>query len=136
MSCTAVNSACVSWLALSKVDTSWTQHPHSDALDSIHGLRFLSASARSSMQASALLPASCSAPAPASAPAAFFRDKAFRLCLAYFDVRRGSEEGHEFEKVLAFYPTSAALSVRTGIVGLAQALASFASSFSPQQARK
>lgn len=86
--------------------------------------------------ASALSPTPCSAPAPASAPAAFFRDKAFRLCLAYFDVRRGSQEGHEFEKVLAFYPTSAALSVRTGIVGLAQALASFSSSFSPPQARK
>ena len=38
----------------------------------------------------------------------------------------------EHEKVLAFYPTSAALPIRAAIVGLAQAFSTFSSSFTAQ----
>ena len=63
--------------------------------------------------------------------AAFWRNPRFRVCLALFDTRRGRKEGHEHEKVLAFYPSSSSQGVRTAIVGLGQALSSFSSSFSP-----
>ena len=74
-----------------------------------------------------------SAPGPhhhhANPVAAFFKDKAFSFCISVFDSQRGHKEGEEYEKVLGFYPTSAALSIRTAIVGLAQAITTFASSF-------
>ncbi|GAX77482.1 hypothetical protein CEUSTIGMA_g4926.t1 [Chlamydomonas eustigma] len=65
-------------------------------------------------------------------PSALFFKKHFRLCLAIYDVRRGQKEGQEHEKVLAFYPTAAALPIRSAIVGLAQAYTSFSSSFEHQ----
>lgn len=47
------------------------------------------------------------------------------------DTRRGTREGQESEKVLAFYPSgsSASQGLRTAIVGLGQAFCSFSSSF-------
>jgi hypothetical protein len=55
--------------------------------------------------------------------------KSQRLCICFFDERRGQSEGSEYEKVLAFYPTTASLPTRTAIAGLAQASFSFAASF-------
>lgn len=61
--------------------------------------------------------------------AAFFKDAGFSCCISVFDDRRGQKEGSEYEKVLCFYPTTATITVRNSIVGLAQALSTFSSSF-------
>lgn len=63
--------------------------------------------------------------APSNPVANFFRTN-FNLCLTIFDTRRGQCEGEEHEKLLSFFPTTAPVHVRTSIVGLAQAVASFA----------
>ncbi len=62
---------------------------------------------------------------PSNPVANFFRTN-FNLCLTIFDTRRGQCEGEEHEKLLSFFPTTAPVHVRTSIVGLAQAVASFA----------
>lgn len=69
-----------------------------------------------------------------SAVAAFLSREHFKCAISVFDSRRGQHEGHEHEKVLGFFPTSAALPIRTSIVGLAQALTSFTDSFSKASA--
>lgn len=61
--------------------------------------------------------------------ASFLRGPSFAFCLAVFDSRRGQHEGEEYEKVLSFFPTSVALTTRTTVVGLAQAVTSFADTF-------
>lgn len=61
--------------------------------------------------------------------AAFFKDN-FHACISIFDTRRGDREGEEYDKVLAFFPTTAPVPVRCSIVGLAQAVTSFATTFS------
>ncbi|EFJ43026.1 hypothetical protein VOLCADRAFT_96769 [Volvox carteri f. nagariensis] len=43
-----------------------------------------------------------------------------------YDTRRGQCEGEEADKLLSFFPTIAPIHVRTSIVGLAQAVSSFA----------
>ncbi|KAF5840843.1 hypothetical protein DUNSADRAFT_15385 [Dunaliella salina] len=50
-------------------------------------------------------------------------------CLSVCDTRRGTKEGQEADKVLCFHPEWASANVRTSIVGLAQALTSFSTSF-------
>ncbi|MEW5309546.1 MAG: hypothetical protein WDW38_001429 [Sanguina aurantia] len=62
-------------------------------------------------------------------PAAHFLSDNFTFLLSVFDTRRGDQEGDEYEKVLSFYPTTAALTIRTSIVGLAQAISTFPSNF-------
>lgn len=62
-------------------------------------------------------------------PASAFLSNDFTFLLSVFDTRRGDREEDEFEKVLSFYPTTAALTIRTTIVGLAQAISTFPSSF-------
>ncbi|KAG2440829.1 hypothetical protein HXX76_003684 [Chlamydomonas incerta] len=62
--------------------------------------------------------------APANPVAQFF--KSTNLVLTVFDTRRGHCEGEEHDKLLSFFPTVAPVNVRTSIVGLAQAVASFA----------
>lgn len=61
---------------------------------------------------------------PSNPVATFFRNT--NLTLAAFDIRRGQCEGDEPEKLLSFFPTVAPIHVRTSIIGLAQAVASFA----------
>ncbi|GIL67857.1 hypothetical protein Vafri_21149, partial [Volvox africanus] len=70
---------------------------------------------------------------PANPVAAFFR--AANLTFAVYDTRRGLCEGEEAEKVLSFFPTIAPINVRTSIVGLAQAVTSFAGTLSQDGSR-
>lgn len=53
--------------------------------------------------------------------------KPFRICI--FDDRRGQQEGHEGDKILAFHPSSAPINSRIAAVGFAQAVMAFASVF-------
>jgi hypothetical protein len=64
--------------------------------------------------------------APANPVADFLRSS--NLVLAVFDTRRGQYEGEEHDKLLGFSPTSAPVHVRVSLVGLAQAVCSFADS--------
>lgn len=72
--------------------------------------------------------------APSNPVANFFRTN-FNLCLTIFDTRRGQCEGEEHEKLLSFFPTTAPVHVRTSIVGLAQAVASFATTLTEDDTR-
>ena len=51
-----------------------------------------------------------------------------QLCL--LDTRRGQQEGHEADKVLAFYPDATAADDRASVVGLFLATNAFCSIFS------
>ncbi|GLC72459.1 hypothetical protein PLESTF_001250000 [Pleodorina starrii] len=70
---------------------------------------------------------------PANPVAAFFRTT--NLVFAVYDVRRGQCEGEEAEKLLSFFPTIAPIHVRTSIVGLAQAVTSFAATLTQDGGR-
>ncbi|KAG2497833.1 hypothetical protein HYH03_004103 [Edaphochlamys debaryana] len=63
----------------------------------------------------------------------FFRST--NLTFALYDTRRGQCEGEEHEKLLSFFPTIAPVHVRTSIVGLAQAVASFADTLTQEGCR-
>jgi len=63
-----------------------------------------------------------------NATKAFFKS-AHGVVLAVYDTRRGQIEGREAEKILAFYPPTAAAAMQSSIVGLAQALTMFAGTF-------
>lgn len=63
-----------------------------------------------------------------NATKAFFKS-GHGIVLAVYDTRRGQQEGREAEKILAFYPSSAAPTTQSSIVGLAQALTMFAGTF-------
>ncbi|GLC36018.1 hypothetical protein PLESTM_000393200 [Pleodorina starrii] len=70
---------------------------------------------------------------PANPVAAFFRTT--NLVFAVYDVRRGQCEGEEAEKLLSFFPTIAPIHVRTSVVGLAQAVTSFAATLTQDGSR-
>lgn len=65
----------------------------------------------------------------AAAGPKFFKGGLSQLCIAVYDTRRGQVEGHEGDKILGFYPPTTSPNVQSSVVGLAQALTMFASTF-------
>lgn len=58
-----------------------------------------------------------------------FQGGNIQLCLAVYDTRRGQTEGSESDKVLGFYPPRTHAHAQNSIVGLAQAVTVFSSTF-------
>lgn len=57
----------------------------------------------------------------------------YDIRLAVYDVSRGQREGQEGDKVLAFFPPHATPNEQLSVVGLSQAVTSFADSFTSDE---
>lgn len=53
----------------------------------------------------------------------------YRVQLCVFDSQRDYPEGEEAKRILAYYPAECSVDEQTAVVGLAEALATFASNF-------
>ena len=53
----------------------------------------------------------------------------YRLQLCVFDSKRDYPEGQEAKRILAYYPEACSVDDQTAVVGLAEALVTFATNF-------
>jgi hypothetical protein len=70
--------------------------------------------------------------AAASSPGGGGASGICQIALAVFDESLGQRDGQEADKLLAFFPQSTPVAARMSVVGLAQAVASFAASFADE----